>query len=231
MRAGRQGKNTRCSGPYYVATARCGGFGDFVLIHARGRVVHAGGGVVHWIVGSSPRGRGRVVHRVPTRTGVRFVARGRARPGPGRGRTSVRRARTDGPAMSAGFSSGDRYGRSEHRISAGSHGRPLRPRIGRNRVRTGPSIGHKSLRVKVLPRVRARPSQIRDGRALGATLGAWKTAGSGRRSGRFAASVDGANATLRRGSAFRPRRFRASSEATSTRFRFGSSGTSRRCST
>ncbi len=93
MRAGSQGKNTRCSGTNYVATARCGGLADFVLVHARGRVVHAGGAVVHAIVVPSPRPRGWLstgyqherafgsacVRRVPA---ARSAAQGRSRPRP-----------------------------------------------------------------------------------------------------------------------------------------------------
>jgi hypothetical protein len=55
MGLGRQGKNTRCSGWFSRATARCGGLADFVLVHAWGGFVHVRGGAVHWVRGRCPR--------------------------------------------------------------------------------------------------------------------------------------------------------------------------------
>jgi len=55
MGLGSQGKNTRCSGCIARATARCGGFVVFVLVHVPGPVVHACGPVFHRIVWLCPR--------------------------------------------------------------------------------------------------------------------------------------------------------------------------------
>jgi len=55
MGLGSQGKNTRCSGRPWRATARCGGFVVFVLVHVPGLVVHARGLVLHWIAWLCPR--------------------------------------------------------------------------------------------------------------------------------------------------------------------------------
>jgi hypothetical protein len=169
-------------------------------------------------------GLGRVIHRVPTRTGVRLRDSSPARPA---ATWRPRQDRHRQTVMAGRRRESVEFRQDRHGETVKSRNRPIRDP-------DGPSIGHKRPRMSILPTT-ARPACPRPApgprtASKGSDKGSaphssgWMTAVSVQWSGRFDSDVAGGNGTWRRVPGSQMRRCPGSSAATSTHCRYAPSG-------